>query len=78
MRRDKNSKVNFLLDIEETKEKEERFIRIHPTWYTFIKYCEKLGYGEIGKLTIQDGLPQLAEEVKKKIKFSQNKRMKPS
>jgi hypothetical protein len=43
---------------------------IHPTWYSFIKYCETLKYGEIDKLKIQDGLPMLAEEVKRKIKFS--------
>lgn len=46
-----------------------RLIRLHPFWYSFIKYCENLGYGEIEKLKIQDGLPMLAEEVKKKIKF---------
>jgi hypothetical protein len=27
-------------------------------------------YGEIDRLKIQDGLPMLAEEVKKKIKFT--------
>ena len=43
---------------------------IHPAWYSFIKYCEGLRYGEIEKLKIQDGLPMLAEEVKKKIKFA--------
>lgn len=46
-----------------------RLIRIHPLWYSFIKYCENLKHGEIEKLKIQDGLPLLAEEVKKKIKF---------
>ncbi len=48
-----------------------RLVRIHPAWNSFIKYCESLGYGEIEKLKIQDGLPMLAEEVKKKIKFSE-------
>lgn len=48
-----------------------RLVRIHPVWHSFIKYCESLGYGEIEKLKIQDGLPMLAEEVKKKIKFSE-------
>jgi hypothetical protein len=43
---------------------------IHPAWYSFIKYCESLGYGEIDKIKIQDGLPMIAEEVKKKIKFT--------
>lgn len=49
-----------------------RLIRIHPVWYSFIKFCEVLGYGEIDKLKIEDGLPMLAEEVKKKIKFAFN------
>jgi hypothetical protein len=43
---------------------------IHPSWYSFIRYCETLKFGEIEKLKIQDGLPMLAEEVKKKIKFA--------
>jgi len=50
---------------------EGKFIQIHPAWYSFIKYCQMLKYGEIEKLKIQDGLPMLAEEVKKKIKFSE-------
>lgn len=49
---------------------EARRISIHPTWYSFIKFCESIKYGEIDKLKIQDGLPILAEEVKKKIKFN--------
>jgi hypothetical protein len=48
-----------------------RLIRIHHIWYSFIKYCEELKYGEIEKLKIQDGLPMLAEEVKKKVKFTE-------
>ncbi len=48
-----------------------RLIRIHHIWYSFIKYCEELRYGEIEKLKIQDGLPMLAEEVKKKVKFTE-------
>ena len=38
-------------------------------WRAFIRYCEELQYGEIEVLKIQDGLPVLAEVVKKKIKF---------
>ena len=54
--------------------REGRLIRIHPIWYSFIRYCEELGYGEIERLKIQDGLPMLAEEVKRKIKFSESKK----
>jgi len=55
---------------EESEVREGRLIRIHPTWYSFIKYCEAMRYGEIEMLKIQDGLPMLAEEVKRKIKFT--------
>ena len=41
----------------------------HPSWRAFIRYCEELQYGEIEVLKIQDGLPVLAEVVKKKVKF---------
>ncbi len=36
-----------------------------------MKYCETIKNGEIERLKIQDGLPMLAEEVKKKIKFGE-------
>lgn len=42
---------------------------IHPAWRAFIDYCTDLQYGEIELLKIQDGLPVLAEVVRKKIKF---------
>lgn len=47
----------------------ERYFRIHPSWHAFIKYCRELRFGEIERLKIQDGLPVLAEEVKRKVKF---------
>jgi len=46
-----------------------KLIYIHPIWYSFIKYCETLEYGEIDKLKIQDGLPVAAERTLKKTKF---------
>jgi hypothetical protein len=44
---------------------------LHPAWRAFIRYCAELQHGEIELLKIQDGVPVLAEVVKKKIKFSQ-------
>ena len=38
-------------------------------WLAFIRYCQQLGYGEIEKLKIQDGMPVLAEQAVKKIRF---------
>lgn len=46
-----------------------RTVSLHPVWLAFIRYCGELRYGEIDKLKIQDGLPLLAEEVRRKIKF---------
>ena len=45
-------------------------ILLHPAWRNFVRYCAELRYGEIERLSIQDGLPVLAEVVKKKIKFA--------
>jgi hypothetical protein len=45
-------------------------IVLHPAWRAFARFCAELGYGEIEHLSIQDGLPVLAEVVKKKIKFT--------
>jgi hypothetical protein len=42
---------------------------VHPAWVAFIRYCERLGYGEIEKLKIQDGLPVIAEVTTQKVKF---------
>jgi len=42
---------------------------LHPTWRAFIRYCAELQHGEMESLKIQDGLPVLAEVVKKKVKF---------
>jgi hypothetical protein len=50
---------------------EGRFMRVHPAWCSFIRYCESLRYGEIERLKIQDGLPVMAEEVRSKVKFTE-------
>jgi len=43
---------------------------LHPAWLAFIRHCQELGFGEISQLKIQDGVPVMAEEISKKIKFS--------
>jgi hypothetical protein len=43
---------------------------LHPAWRAFVRYCAEMGHGEIELLKIQDGLPVMAEAVKKKVKFS--------
>jgi hypothetical protein len=41
------------------------------TWQAFLRFCGELQHGEIERLRIQDGLPVLAEVVRKKIKFTE-------
>ena len=41
---------------------------LHPAWREFIRYCRELRHGEIERLSIQDGVPVLAEITKKKVK----------
>ena len=47
-------------------------VNLHPNWHEFIRQCEKMGYGEIYRIKIQDGLPMAAEVIKKSIRFSKN------
>ena len=42
---------------------------LHPAWVAFIRYCQELGFGEISQLKVQDGIPVMAEETRRKIKF---------
>jgi len=42
---------------------------LHPAWREFIRFCLELRFGEIERLSIQDGLPVLAEVTKRKVKF---------
>jgi hypothetical protein len=42
---------------------------LHPAWFAFIRHCREMGFGEISQLKIQDGIPVMAEESTKKVKF---------
>ncbi len=44
-----------------------------PAWREFIRFCRDLGHGEIERLSIQDGVPVLAEVTTKKIKFKRDR-----
>ena len=43
---------------------------LHPAWVAFIRHCQGMGFGEITKLKIQEGVPVLAEESTRKVKFN--------
>ena len=51
------------------KEGKKIIIELNPNWLKFISYCEKLGFGELQKVQIQDGIPVSAEKATEKIKF---------
>ena len=51
------------------KSKKYGYLNLHKNWGDFIQYCEKIGYGEIQNIKIQDGIPQIAEVIRK-INFS--------
>lgn len=44
-----------------------------PAWREFIRFCRELRHGEIERLSIQDGVPVLAELTRKKIKFTRER-----
>jgi hypothetical protein len=46
-------------------------VALHPAWRAFLRFCSELQHGEIERLRIQDGVPVLAEVVKKKVKFTE-------
>jgi hypothetical protein len=46
---------------------------IPPAWREFIKFCRDLRHGEIERLSIQDGVPVLAEVTTRKIKFNRGR-----
>ena len=53
-----------------TPNRSEPEVALHPAWLAFVRYCQEMGYGEIERLKIQDGIPVLVEITRQKIKFS--------
>ena len=47
--------------------------RLAPAWREFIRFCRELRHGEIERLSIQDGVPVLAELTKKKVRFTRDR-----
>jgi hypothetical protein len=44
-----------------------------PAWREFIRFCRDLRHGQIERLSIQDGVPVIAEVVTRKIKFNRDR-----
>jgi hypothetical protein len=61
--------------VEETARNREAVARqqakaLHPGWVALIHHCREMGFGEIGRLKIQDGVPILMEFSIKRIKLT--------
>ena len=46
------------------------FRSLHPAWINLIVHCREIGYGEIERLKIQDGVPVLIEKTIQRIKLT--------
>jgi len=44
-----------------------------PAWREFIRFCRDMRHGEIERLSIQDGVPVLAEITTRKVKFNRGR-----
>ena len=44
--------------------------RIHPAWANLMRFCREMGYGELERNKIQDGLPVVAEVATRRVKFT--------
>ena len=44
-----------------------------PAWREFIRFCRDLRHGQIERLSIQDGVPVLAEVITRKVKFNRER-----
>ena len=44
--------------------------RIHPAWANLMRFCREMGFGELERVKIQDGLPVVAEVTTRRVKFT--------
>lgn len=42
---------------------------LHPAWIALIQHCQEIGFGEIERIKIQDGIPVMAEKSIQRIKL---------
>ena len=46
-----------------------QLLRVHPAWAKVIELCREIGYGELERVKIQDGLPVIVEVATRRIKL---------
>lgn len=56
---------------EPNNESDRKLVQSVPEpWVKLIRFCQRLGHGEIERLKIQDGVPVIADVVREKVKFT--------
>jgi len=50
------------------KEKQARDLKfaVHPAWVALMRLCREIGFGEIERIKIQDGVPVMIEQTTKR------------
>jgi len=61
-----NKKMN---DMEKLKAK-NRNVGVHPAWLALMRHCREVGFGEIERLKIQDGVPVMIETTIKRTRLT--------
>ena len=56
-------------NIENLKAK-NRTVGVHPAWLALMRHCREVGFGEIERLKIQDGVPIMIETTIKRTKLT--------
>jgi len=46
-----------------------QLLRVHAAWAKIIELCREIGYGELERIKIQDGVPVMAEVARRRIKL---------
>lgn len=64
-----NSINKEMNNIEKLKAKNPA-VSIHPAWLALMRHCREVGFGEIERLKIQDGVPVMIETTIKRIKLT--------
>ena len=64
MATDRNPQVPLKTDSSAAREP-----AIHPAWLKLIEFCRVMGFGELERVKIQDGVPTVAEVVKERVKL---------
>ena len=59
-----------VLRMKENPLKAQHATKIHPAWLALMRHCRKVGFGEVERLKIQDGVPVMIETTIKRTKLT--------